>query len=62
MTLKIKSFRPRLHLMHFRLNDISMRLGLLSTLIRLAFSSKTQRFEIPLKSGSKRKRIHILLV
>ena len=50
----MKSFRPRPHLMHFRLNDayISMRLGLLST----------QRFEIALKSGSKFKRIHIVLV
>ena len=54
MTLKMKSFRPRPHLMRFCLNDayISMRLGLLSPLIRLAFSSKTQRFE----SGSEFKR------
>ena len=43
MTLKMKSFRPRPHLMRFCLNDayISMRLGLLSPLIRLAFSSKS---------------------
>ena len=60
----MKSFRPRPHLMHFRLNDayISIRLGLLSTLIRWVFSSKTQRFEIALESGSKFKRIHIVLV
>ena len=64
MTLKMKSFRPRPHLMLFCLNDayISMRLGLLSPLIRLAFSSKTQRFEIALESGSKFKRKHIVLV
>ena len=64
MTLKMKSFRPRPHLMRFCLNDayISMRLGLLSPLIRLAFSSKTQRFEIALESGSKFKRKHIVLV
>ena len=64
MTLKVKSLRPRPHLMRFRLNDtyISVRLGLLSTLIRLAFSSKTQRFEIALESGSKFKRVHIVLV
>ena len=64
MTLKIKILRPRPHLMHFRLNDayISMRLGLLSTLIRLALSSKTQRFEIALEGGSKFKHIHIVLV
>lgn len=57
-------FRPRPHLMRFCLNDayISMRLGLLSPLIRLAFSSKTQRFEIALESGSKFKRKHIVLV
>ena len=44
--------------MRFCLNDayISIRLGLLSPLIRLAFSSKTQRFEIALESGSKFKR------
>ena len=60
----MKSFRPRPHLMLFCLNDayISMRLGLLSPLIRLAFSSKTQRFEIALESGSKFKRKHIVLV
>ena len=64
MTLKVKSLRPRPHLMRFRLNDtyISVRLGLLSTLIRLAFSSKTQRFQIALESGSKFKRVHIVLV
>ena len=41
---------------------ISMRLGLTSTLIRWAFSSKTHRFENALESGSKRKRIRIVLV
>ena len=41
---------------------ISMRLGLLSTLIRWAFSSEAHQFENALESGSKRKRVHIVLV
>ena len=39
-----------------------MRLGLLSTLIRWAFSSEARQFENALESGSKRKRVHIVLV
>ena len=39
-----------------------MRLGLLSTLIRWAFSSEAHQFENALESGSKRKRVHIVLV
>ena len=39
-----------------------MRSGLLSTLIRCAFSSKIHRCENALESGSKRKRLHIVLV
>ena len=41
---------------------ISVRLGLLSTPVRWVFSMKTHRFENTLESGSKWKRIHILLV
>ena len=40
---------------------ISLRLDLPSTLIRWAFSLKTHRSENALKSGSKRKCIHIRL-
>ena len=39
-----------------------MRLGLLSTLIRWAFSSEAHQFENALESGSKRKRVHMVLV
>ena len=42
--------------------SLSMSLGVPSSLIRLAFSWKTHRFENALESGSKRKRIHIVLV
>ena len=42
--------------------SLSMSLGVPSALIRLAFSWKTHRFENALESGSKRKRIHIVLV
>ena len=41
---------------------ISMCEGLPSTLIRWAFSSKTHWFENGLESGTKRKRIHVVLM
>ena len=41
---------------------ISQGLGLPSTLTHWAFSSKTHRFENALKSGSKQKRRHTVLV
>ena len=46
----------------FKNADISIRLGLLSTLLRWAFSSETHRFENALESGSKRDRISIVSV
>ena len=45
-----------------RHSSLSVSLGVPSALIRLAFSWKTHRFENALESGSKRKRIHIVLV
>ena len=39
-----------------------MRLGFPSTLMRGVFSSKRHRSENALESGSKRKRVHIVLV
>ena len=44
--------------------EYATRLGLFSSVytIRWAFSSKTHRFEYALESGSKRKRIHLVLV
>ena len=42
--------------------SLSMSLGVPSALIRLTFSWKMHRFENALESGSKRKRIHIVLV
>ena len=53
---------PFNHKLQFENAHISMRLGLPSTPIRSAFSSKTHRFENALEGGSKRKRIHILLL
>ena len=41
---------------------ISMRLGLLSTLIRWVFSSEAHQLENALESRPKRKRVHIVLV
>ena len=43
------------------LGSISRRLGVPPTLMRWAFSSKTQRFENALESLSKRKRLRIVL-
>ena len=52
-------------LMRFRLKTHAFRcvlIGLPSKIIRSAFSLKTHRCENALEDGSKRKRIHIVLV
>ena len=57
---KIASLGPvHTNAISFENSYISMRLGLPSSQICWAFSSKTHRLENALKSGSKQKRLHI---
>ena len=58
----ISNEKPRIRAFSFENDDILMRVGLPFTLVRWAFSSTTHRFQNALRSWSKRKRIHIVLV